>query len=72
MYTVLETIRKCIDESPCISFEEYFNAYVCDMQDKILDSEIHTLQRDNLLDSNLVIALTNSDQEMLSWLANQI
>lgn len=51
---MLETIKKELNNSPCITFEEYFLSYVFTIQDKILDNEISFLLRNNLVDVNFL------------------
>ena len=47
----LETVKRCIDDSPCISFEQYFMQYVLDIQDKNINYEMQFLLRNSFLDS---------------------
>lgn len=44
---MLETVKQIINESPFISFEQYFTQYVMDVQDASIDAEVAFLLRNN-------------------------
>lgn len=61
---MLDTVKKLID-IPCISFEQFFQLYIMNVQDYSLDSEISFLLRNNFLSVNAMIKLANNEVGVL-------
>ena len=60
---MLETIRSMIKNSPYITFEEYFQNYVMEVQDKSIDTEVSFLFRNNFPSANSMLKLINQEVE---------
>lgn len=61
---MLETVKKLID-APYISFENYFQQYVMEVQDESIKNEIEFLLRNNFPSANSMIKLINTEIESL-------
>ena len=46
---MLETIKTFIKETPDISFDEFYQDYICDVQDQNVRAEIDTVQTDEII-----------------------
>lgn len=57
---MLERIKAMLD-SPFISFEEYFQNYVMEVQDSSIDEEVSFLFRNNFPSANSMIRLINKE-----------
>ena len=62
MYTILTTVRSILN-SPFISFGQFYQQYIMTIQDTMIDSELTSLQRNNLLSSEALIKLINKELE---------
>lgn len=62
---MLETIKSSLKNLPTISFEEYFQQYVMDVQDTTINDEITTFVRNNPLDVMLIAAVIKDSYERL-------
>lgn len=40
---MLETIKQCMQDLPCISFEQYLRQVICSLQDELLDKEFRSM-----------------------------
>lgn len=58
---MLNTVKKLIADAPCITFEQYFQNYVMQVQDSAINEEVSFLLRNNFLSSNAVIKLINRE-----------
>lgn len=58
---MLETIKTKINDSPFISFEQYFQNYVMKIQDTNIDNEVAFLMRNNSLTTVLLNKVMNSE-----------
>lgn len=61
---MLETVKNLID-APYISFENYFQQYVMEVQDESIKNEIEFLLRNNFPSANSMIKLINTEIESL-------
>ena len=46
---MLETIKSYINGIPDIPFEDYYQNYICEVQDRNIESEIEFVQSDDIL-----------------------
>lgn len=60
MYTVLTTVRSILD-SPFISFGQFYQNYVMNIQDNMIDNELASLYRNNSLSPINIIRLINNE-----------
>lgn len=51
---MLETIRSEIQNTPCISFEQYFSQYVTQVQDENIEQEMKFFSSNNILDIHIL------------------
>lgn len=58
---MLDTIKKLIDNSPYISFEQYYQNYIMQVQDSSIDAEVTFLLRNNFPSANSMIKLINKE-----------
>ncbi len=56
-----ETLKQAICDLPCISFEEYYQYYVMDIQDMNIYSEVASMTRNNIVDSSVINKLINKE-----------
>lgn len=61
---MLETIKTYITETPNISFDEYYQRYIFNVQDMNIDSEIASIKVDDILSLDRLIAKLH--KELLS------
>lgn len=61
---MLETVKNLIN-APYISFENYFQQYVMEVQDESIKNEIEFLLRNNFPSANSMIKLINTEIESL-------
>ena len=61
---MLETLKQAIYDLPCISFEEYYQYYVMDIQDMNIYSEVASMTRNNIVDSSVINKLINKEIEV--------
>lgn len=45
---MLETVKQTINNLPCISFEEYYQYFVMDTQDRIIELEVEQFGKHSL------------------------
>ena len=62
---MLETVRQAINDLPCISFEEYYQYYVMDVQDFMIDLEIESFSK-NPLTPEIINMEINRELEVFS------
>ena len=60
---MLDSIKQMIENVPCISFEEYFQRYIMEVQDGSIDEEVAFLLRNNFPSANAIIRLINKEVE---------
>ena len=60
---MLETLKQTMNDLPCISFEEYYQRYVMDVQDTSIDSEVSYLLRNNSMSSVIINKVINREVE---------
>lgn len=60
---MLETLKQANSDLPCISFEEYYQHYVMDVQDRNINSEVASMLRNNVVDSSIINRLINKEIE---------
>ena len=60
---MLDSIKQMIENVPCISFEEYFQRYIMEVQDNSIDSEVSFLLKNNFPSVNSMIRLINKEVE---------
>lgn len=53
---MLETVKTYIDELPDISFDQYYQDYVCRVQDQNIRIEIDSLKSDDILSLEQILA----------------
>lgn len=64
---ILKTIRNCIADLPCISFEQYFTQYVFDIQDMNIEEEVKFMITNNFLNTASLYGAIKQDEDKLSW-----
>ncbi len=58
---MLDLVMKMIKDSPCISFERFFQNYVMKVQDESINAEVSFLFRNNFPSENSMIKLINKE-----------
>jgi hypothetical protein len=53
---MLETVKTYIDELPDIPFDQYYQDYVCRVQDQNIRIEIDSLKSDDILSLEQILA----------------
>lgn len=53
---MLETVKTYIDELPDIPFDQYYQNYVCRVQDQNIKIEIDSLKSDDILSLEQILA----------------
>ena len=53
---MLETVKTYIDELPDIPFDQYYQNYVCRVQDQNIKIEIESLKSDDILSLEQILA----------------
>lgn len=64
---MFKEVQNCIDNLPCISFEQYFTHYVFDIQDMNIAEEVKFMVNNNFLDSKTLDRIVKQEEERLSW-----
>lgn len=60
-YDMLETIKHLINISPDISFTEYYQQYVMEVQDRSLDVEVNRLKNTDILSLDRLLSKLNKE-----------
>lgn len=63
---MLETVKQSINNLPCISFEEYYQYYVMDVQDHNIDAEVSFMVRNNNISSRILNQIIGNEIEVLN------
>lgn len=58
---MLETVKQVIEDSPFITFEQYFTRYVFEIQDSNIDNEFAFMLRHNSIDSHFLEVIINNE-----------
>ena len=56
---MLETVKKYINEIPDVPFDEFYQGYICDVQDQNVLAEIHNIKVDEIVTLNQLISKLN-------------
>lgn len=58
---MLETVKQLINDSPFITFEQYFHQYVMNVQDVNIDNEVAFMIQNNDISPMLLNQVMNSE-----------
>lgn len=57
---MLESIKTIIEELPDVSFDEYYQMYICDVQDQNIMVEINSVKTDEIISLNSLLSKLNA------------